>query len=411
MKKIEEIIEFLLNKEKNVLITGPAGTGKTYLLNKIINILEEKKINFGKTSTTGVSALLFNGQTIHSFLGTGIFDNKNQLNLIKSNFNFKNSKRKLKKLKVIVIDEISMISSNYLELIDSLLKEITGKYELDFGGIKILASGDFLQLPPVNKTKKEIKQIFESELIKNFKIFNLTKPQRQTNKEFFENLNKIRIGEIDEDLLKYFSNLEKKSFNNKKIPLKVMPTNREVDFINNSHLNEIDEKEYVFVANIFGEKESEKDKIKRDVIAQEILKLKKGARVIGLNNEKNGEYVNGSLGIVKDFKNDKVIVEWDNGNISVVEKYEWIRYDQKSKLKLSSFEQIPLKLAYAITIHKTQGMSIDSILIDCKNIFAEGQLYVALSRVKNVEGLYLKNFDLSKIKTNKKAKQFYDSLI
>lgn len=416
LEKFREIFE---KEESNFyFITGHAGTGKTTLLINLKKYFKEKDINAVFTSSTGISSTIFEGTTLNYYLGNLFYDQKEHFPIItgRNNRRWKIKAKQIKNTDILVIDEISMIKSNFFELIDLLLQKGKGNNK-KFGGIKIIMFGDFLQLPPIIKSSQnEIlneKWIFNSKLWNelDIKLIKLTKNFRQNDKIYLENLKKIRIGKFDEKVKNYFENFkDKKSININQIT-KLVSNNLQAEKINNENLEKLKGKEYFYKGSFLlseGINENVIEEYKKELtIISEKLVLKIGAKVMSLINKKEDKIVNGSIGIVTSLSEKEVRVKWLDQNETSVNFHNWTKVNEKGET-ICVFTQIPLKLCYAITIHKSQGMNLSELLIDCKNIFADGQLYTALSRIKDPKNMYILNFDQKYIKANKEAIKFYE---
>ncbi len=399
-----------MKTKDNIFLTGQAGTGKTYTINNYIEWAEKEGIEVALTASTGVSAININGITIHSFLGTRICNNIEDYEDQKiRREHWNNIKDAINSMDVLIVDEISMLSETYIDLIDHILKKATNVSE-PFGGKKMIFTGDFLQLPPISKSKRTF--AFESKSWKegNFKIMNLIRVFRQADEKFSKMLSKVRMGDSSDEVFDFFNNLNVNDVDWKDESLKLFSTNQKVSDYNSTELDMMDGKIKRYYADTWGENKFDEDKIIKNVIADEILELKLNARVISLKNAQDFSYVNGSLGTIIKLNENSVTVQFDNGVRTIITKEKWESINLDGEV-ISTFEQIPLKLAYALTIHKSQGMSIDSLTIDCSNIFEEGQFYVAISRATNSEKLKLLGFERKHINSNKKAISFYKSFI
>lgn len=421
---LHKIID-LLNKGHNVFITGFAGTGKSYNLQRL-------KEYYGKrlvlTSTTGISAVNINGQTIHSWSGTSTMETPIDefIDLILTNDfgTFGKAKQRIKSCKLLAIDEISMLSAYQFEYLDKVFRAVKNNKK-PFGGIQLILIGDFLQLPPVidKNSKKNLltKNLFcfQSPIWEELKLKNilLTKIYRQENYNFAKMLCDFRLGEISDKHLKLLTTRffnENETLKNK---LHIFPRRNQANYYNSEQLNKLPTPEQEFKAYHTFPNLNEQDdtqKHKRELYqrlnsicqAEYILKLKVGCRVMLLANLDvlNG-LANGSCGIVKELKKSSVIVQFDNGVTREIERTSF-KLTEDDVTVCERF-QIPLKLAYAITIHKSQGMTFDEIVINCANSFSPGQVYVALSRVKNLKGLYITSFNPRKLYPDNDARRFY----
>lgn len=388
----------------NIFLTGQAGTGKSTTIKNYIEWANDQGLNVALTASTGVAAVNIGGVTIHSFLGSKLAGSIEEYNHTKVNPGYwKEIKDYINLIDVLVIDEVSMLTADYIDMIDYILKKATGE-NLPFGDKKIIFTGDFLQLPPVSNRQRsfafESKAWFEA----NVRNINLTKIHRQEEQEFTSMLSKVRFGETDKEVIEYFQDLNT-ILENDDDSVKLFSRNINVDAYNQSRLDELDGASKYYEADITGEK-TNMEQLKKRVLANEVLELKIGAKVMALKNDLDLKYVNGSTGTVINLNEDSVKVKFDNGKTVNMKADFWEQLDIHGN-SLACFEQIPLKLAYAITVHKSQGMTIDNLTIDCQGIFEEGQFYVAVSRASSSKGLKLMNFRPEHIKSNRIAVAFY----
>ncbi len=417
-----------LLEKNNVFLTGGAGVGKSYFAKEIISYYKNNLLQVVALGSTGISAVGIGGQTIHSFFGFGICNCLEELILFdkKNRKKIKDLKEILKSCDLIVIDEISMVSSNLMDMMRYRLES------LNFNG-KILFVGDFFQLPPVIKKRNNSLfsnniYAFESSAWEFFspKTVELKEMKRTKDKKFFEILNKIRISKIDDKILDYLiglsKNIEVKNTNSTGL----YGRNNEVYNINYQRLHEHNAKEIVLKASLqIHEKKISQNKLQNWVNSlpvDEELKLKEGVPVLFTSN-KWGKFFNGERGIVKEILNDSLMIEKNNRLIKV-QRQDFNLIEYKSNKDgdieeniLASISQFPVKLAYAITIHKSQGMSIDNLLCNIDYIFTPSQFYVAISRATNPKNLYLqyskgdlREYLMRVIKISDKVKNFYDKL-
>jgi ATP-dependent exoDNAse (exonuclease V) alpha subunit len=379
----------ILKSGKNVFLTGSAGTVKTYILNQYIEFLKERKITVAITASTGIAATHMNGMTIHSWAGIGVKEHLTNANLV-SMKSKKYLKDHLEKVKVLVIDEISMLHKNQLNLVDTVLKYFKNNTE-PFGGIQVVLCGDFFQLPPIGNQGELSKDKFSfmSEAWVNAKlsVCYLTKQYRQNDNELNEILNEIRTGEISTSSYNKLKNAAKNKLTDGE-PTKLYTHNYDVDIINSEHLATLSSLPKKYTAKTKGNPKLI-ETLKNSVLASEKLELKIGAKVMFVKNNNEKGYVNGSLGNVIGF-NDQGFpsVKLLTGKTITTEKEEWSINDDSGKT-LATYSQVPLRLAWAITVHKCQGMTLDAAEIDLSKTFERGQGYVALSRLKNIENLKL----------------------
>lgn len=417
----------LFKEGKNLLILGSAGCGKSTIIKSIENNIKTPGL-IQLCSTTGISAYNIQGMTIHSYLGIKTGEKSKEVLLKNIRVN-KILAYRIKQLKVLVIDEISMMSAELFEKIEWVLRNLR-KNNKPFGGIQVLLSGDFLQLLPVFKQRSYDKKEMDSRLIVESERFNeifsientinLTTNFRQNiDTTYASMLNNIRYGiftsENKEELSKRI---------NKKAPegtLHLVCTNAQANVINSSHYDILKEKEKVYksivisncknnsIENITLEKifvEELKSQLKLKNI--ETLKLKQGTRVMLIKNIDTGiGLINGSIGTVKELSDYEICVLFDNGIEHSVELHDWkLESDEVAVL----IKQFPLALAYAITVHKSQSLTLEAAQMDLHNCFSDHMTYTALSRVKSLNGLYLNTFNEKKIKANKIIKDYLHTI-
>lgn len=382
----------ILKSGKNIFLTGSAGTGKTYVLNKYIQYLKERKIPVSITASTGIAATHLEGTTIHAWSGIGIKDSLSLRNLI----DLKEKKylqKNIDKSKVLIIDEISMLHKKQLDLVNEVLQYFK-ETDKAFGGIQLILSGDFFQLPPIGEYKQSNREKFsfmsKAWLDANLTICYLTDQFRHTDNNLNKILNEIRSGSISENSIKILStnneDIEEKELT------KLYTHNLDVDRINTDHLQSVKGNKKKFNAKIKGNLKLA-ETVKKSIMAPEILELKIGAKVMFVKNNHEKGYLNGSLGTVLRYNEDGLpVIILFNGYEITAELEDWRIEDESGKL-LVSYQQIPLRLAWAITVHKSQGMTLDNAEMDLSKTFEKGQGYVALSRVKSLKGLKLTGFN------------------
>ncbi|EKE22118.1 MAG: hypothetical protein ACD_7C00044G0001, partial [uncultured bacterium] len=379
----------ILCSGENVFLTGSAGTGKTFVINKYIKYLKERRIEPAIVAPTGIAASHIGGKTIHSFFSIGIkeYIDDGYINwLTRQRF----LGGRLRDLKVLIVDEISMVSPELFSSMDRILRAFKKSNE-PFGGVQVILSGDFFQLPPISKERKEIKFVWQTNLWQNMglKICYLEEKFRQDDEVLINILEEIRSGEVSEDSMDVFRSRYKKKLANNFNPTKLYTHNADVDKINEIELENLSGKSITFSATTKGSKKNIEKIFKSSLVAEEV-KLKKEAIVIFIKNNYEKGYINGTLGKVVSFTEvgNHPIVEIFSGRKIVAEKDEWLLEDDKGDIK-ARVRQTPLRLAWALTIHKSQGMTLDAAEIDLSKTFEIGQGYVALSRIKSIQGLRL----------------------
>ena len=398
-------LDLMENTNKNVFITGRAGTGKSTLLEYFRQHTKKQVVVL---APTGVAALNVRGQTIHSF-----FRFKPDITLSKVARIIKDDRKNIyKKIDALVIDEISMVRADLLDCVDKFLRLNRSNKNLPFGGLQMIFIGDLYQLPPViTSREKEIFRthyqsgyFFSAHVFDSLKmeLMELEKIYRQKDQKFIDLLNAIRNNTVGEDDLARLNTRVNQDFEPRPDDFYVhlTPTKRASQEINQRQLEKIKGKAFHHRGNIEG-------RFEESYLPAEIdLYLKKGAQVMLLNNDSVGRWVNGSIGKVSaiekgEDKSDPatVLVELANGNIEAVTPFTWEIFNYRYNPQLQqleseitgSFTQYPLKLSWSVTIHKSQGKTFDKVVVDIGNgTFAHGQIYVALSRCTSFEGLVLK---------------------
>lgn len=380
----------ILKSGKNVFLTGSAGAGKTYLLNQYIQLLRDHGVPLAITASTGIAATHIGGQTIHSWSGLGIKEEITEHDLEKI-AKKKKVRERIEQVQVLIIDEISMLSAQNLENINKILQYFKVSWE-PFGGIQVIFSGDFFQLPPVSKERipNYKKFAFMAPIWRNadLKVCYITEQFRQNEDSLSDFLNEIRSGEISDsgydDLRECLENAQHEFESS----IKLFSHNADVDRINAEELDKLETLPQFFFAKKSGTK-TLLDSFRKSLLAHEELMLKEGAQVIFIKNNPEGDYQNGTMGVITGFSTDGwPIVETYDGVEIVAKPVEWSITDEFGKI-MASFVQVPLRLAWAITVHKSQGMTLDSAEMDLSKTFESGQGYVALSRVKSWSGLRL----------------------
>lgn len=391
----------LMKMGKNIFLTGAPGSGKTYLLNKYIDYLKNHDVKIAVTASTGIAATHFQGVTIHSWSGIGIKDSINEKDL-EIIITSKSIKRNYKNTKTLIIDEISMLHKHQLDMIDTIARHIMDP-DQPFGGLQVILCGDFFQLPPVSSSINEILFSYEANSWKNgnFHICYLQEQHRQGNDPLLTILEDIRRGTTGEHTKIPLRTRYKKEPEGATKATRLYSRNINVDEINNRELNKIYTEEKIFTMETHGFS-ALVNGLKKSCLAQEQLKLKVGAEVMFIKNDTEGRYVNGTRGIITGFVKTEgipIVKTYDNQIIFVTQQ-EW-KYEDDGIVR-ATIRQIPLRLAWAITIHKSQGMTLDAAEMDLGDVFEPGMGYVALSRVRSLNGLKLMNLNELALKVHPK---------
>ena len=422
-------LDLLEKTKKNLFITGRAGTGKSTLLHLFKSTSRKKCVVL---APTGVAALNAGGQTIHSFFG---FPAKF---IAPEDIKRRRDTRLYKKMEVLIIDEISMVRADMVDNIDRFLR-MNRENMAPFGGVQVVFFGDLFQLPPVVATQEEqrfFQTYYESQFFFSAKVFTeqpinknnldetgfelegleLGKVYRQENRHFIRLLDAVRTNQIDYDDLDDLNTRFQPNFNDKDYFITLSPRNVVVDEINNRELRNLTQTEFSFIAEVTGAFDP------KQFPAEGVLKLKLGAQVMFIKNDLKREYVNGTIGKIIQLDFDKIVVQIEEKDGELknieVEKQTWeiLRYKlaiDETKIEtetIGSYKQYPLRLAWAMTIHKSQGKTFDKVIIDLTGgAFEHGQTYVALSRCRTLEGIVLRQrIRPQDIRVDERIVEFYE---
>ncbi len=423
--QLELAFDYVCNTNKNIFLTGKAGTGKTTFLQKLKN---EPVKRMAVVAPTGVAAINAGGMTIHSFfqLPFGLFlpeyaqDANRQRRFTREKINL------LQSLDLLVIDEVSMVRADLLDAVDEVLRRYKDRQH-PFGGVQLLMIGDLHQLPPVVKDEEWdlLRQHYDTPYFFSSKALQQTNPvaielkhiYRQSDRLFIDLLNKVRDNKLDEEVLEKLNSRYVPDFeaNTDEAYITLTSHNASAQAINAENLANISGDIHRFKADIKG------DFPTHAYPTEEILELKIGAQVMFVKNDVSREkrYYNGKIGQITKINDDSIYVKCpDDEDIICVTTVEWtnVKYTLNEKTKevseevIGSFLQYPLRLAWAITIHKSQGLTFERAIIDAQSAFAHGQVYVALSRCKSFEGIVLRSpIIYSSVKTDTKVKNYTEA--
>lgn len=394
----EKAIE-LAKQGYNIFLTGNAGTGKTYTLNNIIRELKAMDKIVAVTASTGIASTHINGSTIHSWSSVGIRKKLTEEDLWKIKNN-KFSNRRIYTADVLIIDEISMLHDYMLDLVDEVCRFIHFN-KRPFGGKQVIFVGDFFQLPPVNRDSDKKNYCFNSQSWKeaDLKVCYLQKIYRQDDPQFIDILNSIRRNEITDEHKKILSGLSENT-NNYNNAVNLFCKNVNVDILNSSELVKLKTESFISRMESSG-LDFKVETLKKNVLAMDTLILKQGAKVMALINDFKQNIVNGTLGEIVDLSGAKdgiiKMKKYKTGEIVDIVKYKWKMEEynevQGQDVEIASVTQFPLKLAWALTIHKSQGATFDYVNLDLRDTFVENMGYVALSRITSLDGLYLEGYN------------------
>ncbi len=405
----------ILKTGVNVFLTGEPGSGKTHTINEYSTYLRNHDIEPAITASTGIAATHIGGMTIHSWCGIGIKTklNKQDLNKIAST---QYIVKRVCKNKVLIIEEVSMLTNETLSMVDAVCRKIKQSSE-PFGGMQVIFCGDFFQLPPVVKKESVINtqtSLIEKPLARfafdspawtgiNPIICYLTEQHRQDDENFLNILSAIRSNSFNNDHLNHIETRKIKYLNVPNNITKLFSHNADVDRINSNVLAKLPGKLHKFNMSSYG-LDALVAVIKRGCLSPEKLFLKHGAVVMFTKNNLKKGFVNGTLGIIEGFNkvDNYPIVKMRNGKQIKVEPMEWT-LEENGKIR-GQISQLPLRLAWAITVHKSQGINLDEAVMDLSDIFEFGQGYVALSRVRRLSGLHILGW-------NKRAFQVHPEIL
>ena len=425
--------EFVKHTDKLIYLTGKAGTGKTTFLKYIKKITEKKTVIL---APTGVAAINAGGVTIHSFFQipfgpfvpndlrlrtSSLVTGNNQS--IYNTFTYQEEKRTIiQNLELLIIDEISMVRCDVLDVIDKILRVFRKQPLVPFGGVQVMLIGDTFQLPPIaNKEEWGILSqfyrtpfFFSAQVIEDYKplYIELKKIYRQNEQEFIDLLNRVRVNRVNPVDFQILNSKYQPTFTANGSDYIILAThNRIVNETNHTRLTELESKQFTYeakVAGVFSDGMKPTD---------HYLKLKVGAQIMFIKNDSGDRrrYYNGRIAKIKVLQDNKIIAVFDNEDEVEVEKAEWrnIKYTYNKETKsieeevIGTFEQFPIKLAWAITVHKSQGLTFEKVIADLSGAFASGQVYVALSRCISFNGLILKTqLHQGAIKTDPRVIEF-----
>lgn len=432
--KLFELAENYISRTGvSVFLTGKAGTGKTTFLKYIVENTPKRCIVL---APTGVAAINAGGVTIHSFFSLPLCPYLPDVKELVTEYQMPEARRQLKKEKIgiiktldlLIIDEISMVRADILDAVDATMRRYRHN-SLPFGGVQLLMIGDAHQLPPVVREEEEqyLKQVYSSPFFFNSKVMQrlnyitieLQTVYRQSDEQFLNILNSIRTGRMDNDIYRSLNSRLDPRFDpdDRNVPsgqkwIRLTTHNRQADAVNEQKMRQLKSKAFTFRADVEGTFPE------NSYPAEDELTLKSGAQVMFLRNDsKEGRYFNGKIGTVTGIDNEYILVTDENGDEINVSKEKWdnIQYEINPETKeietkvAGTFTQYPLKTAWAVTIHKSQGLTFDHVIIDAASAFTFGQVYVALSRCRTLEGIVLSSpISQSCLFSNSEVSHFHD---
>ena len=411
-------VNLVMNTNQLIYLTGKAGSGKTTFLKYIKKETKKKTVVL---APTGVAALNAGGQTIHSFfkiapsvyvpddfrLRTRSLSDHDDKRTIFDHFKYKKGHKKLiREMELLIIDEVSMVRCDLLDIIDKLLRVFRERESEPFGGVQVVLIGDAFQLPPIAQNDEweilrnyyETPFFFSSQVLtENIPFYiELKKIYRQKDQIFIDLLNRVRVNNVRKDDLDLLnSRFIPSVFKNENTDYITLAThNKIVDETNARKLEGLSSKLRIYEAEVSG------NFPEKMMPTEKKLKLKVGSQIMFIRNDiEKKRYFNGKLGKIKKLGKEEIIIEFADGKDIQVKKYTWqnIRYSWNSREKrinedkIGEFKQFPIRLAWAVTVHKCQGLTFEKVIADLKYAFSPGQVYVALSRCTSLKGLILKS--------------------
>lgn len=387
----------------NIFLTGGPGTGKSFLIREF---LEKSEKEIPVVASTGAAAILIGGRTFHSFFGLGIMQGGPEMVVEKALKN-KRLRKRLKDTETLVVDEVSMLSGETLNCAEQIARAVRKSQE-PWGGIRMIVVGDFAQLPPISRSEKREKEwcfLSGAWARSYFKKIVLREVKRTEDAEFLEVLEDIRWGRLSEKVEAF---LNGRLVHTEEVEMDVphvFPRRAQTDAFNRARLNEIESKSRFYKTD-YGGKDIYIERLKRDAPIPEVLELKDGALVMLRMNDPKQRYVNGTVGTIEALEDDILLVRVKN-RVMEIEPFTFTILDDEGE-EAAFASNFPVTLAYANTIHKMQGTTLDRCHISLRALWEPGQAYVALSRARSGDGITLMDWDASSIRADVAVKKFYE---
>lgn len=387
---------------ENVFLTGGAGSGKSYVIREFMKDKDDKQMPI--LASTGAAAVLLGGRTFHSFFGLGIMEGGTDATYKRALLN-KSVLKRIKKVEGVVIDEVSMISGEAL-MVAEMIAQAARDSTLPWGGLRIIAVGDFGQLPPVTRFGQKRDWCFLNQVWRKtgFQVCQLKLNQRIHSSEFLEVLDHIRRGEVSPRVRDFLQD-KTKPHDEDHPGTRLFPRRDQSEEYNQKKLAEINEDELIVDSIYLGEEKYIEILGKSAPVPQQ-LKLKIGCRVMFLKNDLQKRWVNGTRGTLVDFQSDHLVIKKEGGREVKVEKISFSLLDADANVKASVI-QFPVNLAYATTIHKSQGATLDELWCDLGSLWEPGHAYVALSRLREPTGLHIVRWNPRSFITDPEVRKFY----
>lgn len=395
-----------LQGDGNIFLTGEAGAGKSHVIREFRKNLDEKC--FPTLASTGAAAVLVGGRTFHSFFGLGIMEGGPEATLQRA-LGDKRVVRRLQNLEGFIVDEVSMLSADTLAVAERICQMARDDYR-PWGGVKAIVVGDFAQLPPVTRWGQQRVWAFESEawLRSEFESIYLRENHRTGEQDFLRTLNQVRMGEVNDETSEFLNSRlisegEQAVFGTRLFP-RVVQTQKYNEHRLQDLAGEAEEYESTYIGRA-----SMVEKLRKLAPLPEVIELKKDAYVMIRTNDPKKRWVNGTTGYVRSMDADGLDVELESGRMVTVEKTTFSMLDAEGEV-VASVTNFPISLAYAITIHKAQGLTLSHLYVDLHNLWEPGHAYVALSRSTSAKGLNILRWDPASVKVDPKVKAFYSEL-
>ncbi len=401
----QQIAYEVLQSGENVFVTGGAGSGKSFLIRHFMKGVDVKAMPI--LASTGAAAVLLGGRTFHSFFGLGIMEGGPSATYQRMKDDAKLIKR-LSQVEGVIIDEISMIPSSALEVAENLARHAR-QSALPWGGMRVIVVGDFAQLPPVTRQGQKREWAFQSQTWEQsgFQIVELRKNQRTYDQEFLNVLADVRQGKVGEEVRDYLD-FKIREHDEDDETTRLFPRRDQSEIFNQKKLSQIPSEE-VKIPSIYLGEERLVEALKKNSPIPGELTLKVGCKVLFVQNDPNKRWVNGTKGTVVDISPDKITVEKETFRHVTVEKTQFSLQDSEGKT-VASVINFPLTLAYATTIHKSQGATLDEIWVDLSRLWEPGHAYVALSRLRSGDGLKLLGWSPRSVITDPAVSKFYQDM-
>jgi ATP-dependent exoDNAse (exonuclease V) alpha subunit len=401
----QRALELLNQSTNNIFLTGSAGSGKSFLINQFLKGKDRKV--FPIVASTGAAAVLVNGRTFHSFFGLGILEGGVEKTVEKASGD-KRVGARLRKMEGFVLDEVSMIPGPVLNAAEQICRTVR-KNSLPWGGARVIAVGDFSQLPPINIHSQEKEWAFLDEAwhFSDFVRLVLNYIVRSQDGDYLDMLNRVRMGIVDESVRNYLNAKTSTDLHDTSVP-RLFPHRATAEGFNIKRLEEIKSPLHEFPTEYVGTSRGI-ELLKKNAPILEMLKLKETCLVMIRVNDPGFDYVNGSLGIVIKITDDSLTIVLKNKKEVEMTRSTFSVLDADGR-EMASATNFPVTLAYATTIHKAQGATLDGMVCSLKGLWEPGQAYVALSRLKSGDGLRLTGWDESSIRVDPEVVRFHEKL-